>query len=67
MIIFFTEDDLFSFGTYLLSDERKAEVIKSMITPEHSEVIERLKIITDSDIQIWGSLEMQRQNGSTSN
>lgn len=59
MTIYFNEKDLVSFGTYLLSEKRKArfeesykEVIRNGVkNPVPTE--ERLKQVHDADIQNW--------------
>ena len=52
MVIFFTEEDLVSFGEYLLSDERKQKVEENW--PNTSEILEsNLKKVHDADLANW--------------
>ena len=52
MVIFFTEEDLVSFGEYLLSDERKQKLEENW--PDTSEILEsNLKKVHDADLANW--------------
>jgi len=58
MVVFFTEEDLASFGTFMVSDLRKMYVIEALtkegLTKE--EITAKLKIVNDIDFQYWDSL-----------
>ena len=59
MIMFFTEEDLISFGSYLLSDIRM-EHIQSLSKTETQDVIEkRLKSVSNADLGNWAYLVNQ--------
>lgn len=61
MIVFFTEDDLISFGSFLLSEERK-EFYKENITDKTPEEIEdSLKTVNNLDLEIWASANGEKQ------
>ena len=52
MVIFFTEEDLVSFGEYLFSDERKQKIEENW--PDTSEILEsNLKKVHDADLTNW--------------
>jgi secreted trypsin-like serine protease len=54
--MFFTEEDLVSFGSYLLSDIRM-ENIQAMSKEETQDIIEqRLKNVSDADLGNWAYL-----------
>ena len=58
MVTYFNRKDLVSFGSYLMSEERKASYIeKSIEASEEFRKIppakDRLKIVTHRDIENW--------------
>lgn len=60
MIVFFTEDDLISFGNFLLSKERE-EFYKENITDKSPEEIENaLKIVNNLDLELWASANEEK-------
>ena len=59
MVMFFTEEDLVSFGSYLLSDTRM-EYIQSVSRQETQDIIEqRLRSVSDADLANWAYLVNQ--------
>ncbi len=67
MVMFFTEEDLVSFGSYLLSDVRM-EHIQSISKTETQDVIEqRLKCVSNADLGNWAYLVNQAKEESEAN
>ena len=58
MVILFNENDLVSFGTFLLSKERK-----EMYVPKEGVEMPDLSEVTEADIEAWLFLEKQKSNG----
>lgn len=59
MVMYFTEEDLVSFGSYLVSDIRSRH-IRSMSEGMSDEVIEdRLKNVSNTDLGNWAYLVNQ--------
>lgn len=56
MIIYFTEEDLVSFGNYMVSAERK-KFYEMHPDPSGTSVEERLSTVHDADIQNWAYLQ----------
>lgn len=70
MITYFTEQDLVSFGSYILSNDRREAYVKQGISED--KIYELLKNITVLDLTSWVDyLQRQKQtlepNESTSN
>ena len=67
MITYFTEQDLVSFGNYLLSDERLNVYKKYNI--EESKIPEALKVVNPIDLTGWIELlqEIKRKVEETQN
>ncbi|MDA3855104.1 MAG: hypothetical protein PF569_02510 [Candidatus Woesearchaeota archaeon] len=61
MIVFFTEDDLVSFGTFLLSEERKDVYKENFKDKSLEEVKESLKTVNNIDLEIWASTNEEKQ------
>ena len=62
MVVFFTESDLVSFGTYMVSDERTSS-LDNNLSQELRE--ERLKNVSDADLANWSHLVQQSQTQQT--
>ena len=56
MVVYFTEDDLVSFGSYLLSDIRKEHILSVSEGLSDEEVDNRLKNVSNSDLGNWAYL-----------
>lgn len=52
MIVFFTEEDLVSFGNYMVSDLRR-EMYESHPDLKDENIEERLKSVSDADLANW--------------
>ena len=55
MVIYFTEEDLVSFGEYLLGEDRR-KLFESIEDPNGRSVHERLSEVHDSDLANWAYL-----------
>ena len=53
MVTFFTEEDLISFGNYLLSKERWESIVRNPDFPNDETLDERLREVHHSDIENW--------------
>ena len=53
MVMFFTEDDLISFGTYMVSDLRKVHILTELEDDSLDSVQNRLKKLKESDMANW--------------
>jgi len=63
MVTYYNGKDLVSFGTFLLSDERKERIINHPEAASMPPVEERLKMVHHADIENW--LEMTNQKKLT--
>lgn len=57
MVTFFTEEDLISFGTYLLSEERWDSFKQNPDFPNYEALDERLEQVHHSDFENWKYLQ----------
>jgi hypothetical protein len=62
MVIYFTEEDLVSFGTYMISAERRKS-IEGNPNFEDGNLEIRLGTVNDADIQNWALLLAKNQQG----
>lgn len=67
MVIFFEEQDLLSFGEFIISDKRR-EIIEEVLERGDKvfSVDARLRKVTDQDLSTWVALRSQQieQHGS---
>lgn len=67
MVIFFSEEDIVSFGNYLISDfKTKFEEFRNLGNKIDVNFIDRMKGVTPADLENWAYL-MNNNNGSTNN
>jgi len=64
MVIFFTEEDIISFGEYLLSDNRRINMINIMNITDENIIKEQLSRVHEEDLSAWAYLNTN-QNAST--
>jgi hypothetical protein len=55
MVIYFTEEDLVSFGEYMVSPQRK-QLLTDKPNPEGLSLDERLSMVHDGDLAYWAYL-----------
>ena len=60
MVLFFDEEDLVSFGEFMVSDQRRAAYEKSPNIPAE-EVGSRLKKVSEDDLSTWSHFRQQQQ------
>lgn len=60
MITFFSEADLVSFGTYMVSELRKTHIRNN--TPPTENIEEILSTVTDLDLTHWAHLITSKQD-----
>ena len=53
MVMYFTEEDLASFGQYLLSDERREMIERASIGETQDVLQNRLKNVSNLDLANW--------------
>ena len=53
MVMYFTEEDLVSFGQYLLSDERREMIERASIGETQDILQDRLKNVSNLDLANW--------------
>lgn len=53
MVMYFTEEDLASFGQYLLSDERREMIERASIGETQDVLQDRLKNVSNLDLANW--------------
>jgi len=56
MVIFFTEEDIISFGEYLLSDNRRMNMINIMNITDENIIKEQLSKVHEDDLSNWAYL-----------
>lgn len=54
MVVFFEENDLISFGTFLLSEERKV-LYKESPEMDQTKLDEYLSQVNNLDLQLWST------------
>ncbi len=59
MVIYFTEEDLVSFGNYLLSDIRTKHIRSTSDGISDETIEDRLKNVSDADLGNWAYLVNQ--------
>jgi hypothetical protein len=55
MVIYFTEEDLISFGEYMVSPQRR-QLFRDKPNPEGLSLDERLAMVHDADLSNWAYL-----------
>jgi hypothetical protein len=65
MVMYFTEEDLVSFGSYLLSDVRKQHIRSSSEGLSDKDIENRLKNVNDADLGNWAYLVNQAKEEFT--
>ncbi len=53
MVMYFTEEDLASFGQYLFSDERREMIERASIGETQDVLQDRLKNVSNLDLANW--------------
>lgn len=61
MITFFDEDDLVSFGNFMISEERKQSILQADVTEEVKK--DALSGVTPFDYKNWLELRQMEQHG----
>ena len=61
MVVFFTEQDLVSFGNYVLSNVRKENILAHSTEESEEVVAQRLQNVSDADLANWAYLVQQAQ------
>ena len=61
MIIFFDEDDLISFGNFMISEERKQTILQADVTDEIKQ--DALSGVTPFDYESWLRFRQMEQQG----
>lgn len=60
MVIYFTEEDLISFGEYMVSEQRK-KLFESHPDPTNLSLEERLSVVHDADLSNWAFLQTTKE------
>ena len=60
MVIFFTEEDLVSFGEYMVSDERREAYLNHPELKDEN-IEERLKSVNNADLANWAGRTQQEK------